>query len=601
MRTSTASVLLFSLVLITASRLNCGFTVGPARSLRPSAVGARPRPSTARRTVPTAVITVGEAPDMTRAAAPGNNHDKVVASAVLVAGNMIGAGVLALPAVSLPLGFGPAAGVLTAAWAGCVATGLLIAEVMINFRDQSDGESPSIMAMAERTLGPVGGVVSCGSLVMLNYALMCAYISKVGEVLHAGGAAAGLEAADPATMGVGYTAALGLTLGAGAAGSGLFEGVNNAMMVILVASFTFMIAALAPGVDAGLLAHHDLSALPHAVPVLICALVFQNIVPTIVSDLDGDASKVRTSILAGSAIPLAMYFVFNAAFLGSIAPDEALSAAAVGERISAAMGDGLSSLVFPAFSFAAVTSSCTGTARSQLEEFSSLLSDAAGRSGTGTGVAEALKPLLPLAVCAPPLAVSLTNPGCFETALELAGSFGNLVLFGLVPVAMAWSQRDALEGVGAATDAVAADAHSHAKVSAAHFAAFGLNEEGAPAALTAAATPTPAGAGAAEPSFETYLAFHPFDVEPPARASIMAGVRGVRANAAKASRSLALANDRTSGVTRTDYADEFGDVGTPLRTTQLLPGGKPVLGAIGGVSGGLVISELLHMASASAL
>ena len=158
MRTSTASVLLFSVVLITASRLNCGFTVGPARPLRSS---------TARRTAPTAVITVGEAPDMSRGISSKSN-DKVAASAVLVAGNMIGAGVLALPAVSLPLGFGPAAGVLTTAWLGCVATGLLIAEVMINFRDESDGESPSIMAMAERTLGPVGGVVSCSSLVMLK-------------------------------------------------------------------------------------------------------------------------------------------------------------------------------------------------------------------------------------------------------------------------------------------------------------------------------------------------------------------------------------------------------------------------------------------------
>ena len=468
---------------------------------------------------------------------------------------------------------------------------------------------------------------------------MCAYISKVSEVLYAGGAAVGVEAADPATMGVAYTAALGLTLGAGAAGSGLFEGVNNVMMVVLVASFSFMIAALAPGVDAGLLAHHDLSALPHAVPVLICALVFQNIVPTIVTDLEGDPTKVRTSILAGSAIPLAMYFVFNAAFLGSIAPDEALSAAAVGERISAAMGDGLASLIFPAFSFAAVTSSCTGTARSQLEEFSSLLSDATAHDRSAKSTVEALRPFLPLAVCAPPLAVSLTNPGCFETALELAGefrrvlplphtsdahraprraappsppssppaphlshragSFGNLVLFGLVPVAMAWSQRDSLQGAAGEADAVASEAQSAAKVSAAHFAAFGLNEDGAPAPMAAAATPAPA--GAAGPSFETYLAFHPFDVEPPARASIMAGVRGVRANAAKASRSLALANDRTSGVTRTDYADEFGDVSAPRRTTQLLPGGKPVLGAIGGVSGGLVLSELIHMASASAL
>lgn len=532
-----------------------------------------------------------------RRASGGEIDEKVVSSAVLVAGNMIGAGVLALPAVSLPLGFGPAAGVLATAWLGCVATGLLIAEVMINFRDQSGGESPSIMAMAQRTLGPVGGLVSSGSLVMLNYALMVAYISKVGEVLHAGGAASGLSAFDdPASLAVSYTAALGATLaiGAGArndaeAGDGLFEGVNNAMMVVLVASFSVMLAALAPGVDTGLLAHSDLSALPHAVPVLICALVFQNIVPTIVSDLEGDASRVRASILGGSAVPLAMYVAFNAAFLGSIAPDETLSAAAVGERISAAVGNGgLGSLVFPAFSFAAVTSSCTGTARSQLEEFSSLLTGAAAgsdeREGGAPAAAEMVRPLLPLAVCAPPLAISLTNPGCFESALEFAGSFGNLVLFGLIPVAMAWSQREALEGaesVGVYTTGDT-EAQAHANVRAAHHAAFGLSEDGAPAATAEDAS-----------AFDASLAFHPFNVEPPAgRSSIMAGVRGVRANAAKGSRSFALANDRTSGVTRTELAEA-------PRSVTLVPGGKPVLGAIGGVSGGLVLNEVLHMASVS--
>lgn len=602
MRTSAASTLLFGVILITASRLNRGFTVGPARPLRRS-TGAAVRPRSTTRTIPTATISVGEAPLMSRNADASESGDKVISSAVLVAGNMIGAGVLALPAVSLPLGFGPAAGVLTTAWLGCVATGLLIAEVMINFRDQSGGESPSIMAMAERTLGPVGGLVSCSSLVMLNYALMCAYISKVGEVLHTGSAAAGLESMDTASLAVMYTTALGLTLGAGAAGSGLFEGVNNAMMVVLVASFSFMIAALVPGVDTSLLTHHDLSALPHAVPVLICALVFQNIVPTLVSDLEGDATKVRTSILAGSAMPLVMYFAFNAAFLGSIAPDEALSAGAVGERISAAMGDGLTSLVFPAFSFAAITSSCTGTARSQLEEFSSLLSGATGGATAGTGradapppVGEALRPLLPIAVCAPPLAVSLTNPDCFETALELAGSFGNLVLFGLVPVAMAWSQRDALDS---AEDTLDAEAYAHARVKAAHHAAFGIPLDG-----SSAVDADEANVNAYEMDANT-LPFDPLNLGSAAgRSSLMAGVSASLAGrrsigAAKASRSFALANDRISGVTRAEPATAV-DAAAP-QTVTLVPGGKPVLSAIGGVSGGLVLSELVHMSGSSVL
>ena len=41
----------------------------------------------------------------------------------------------------------------------------------------------------------------------------------------------------------------------------------------------------------------------------------------------------------------------------------------------------------------------------------------------------------------PPLGLSLSFPGVFLDALDFAGTYGVLVLFGLVPAAMAWSER----------------------------------------------------------------------------------------------------------------------------------------------------------------
>lgn len=41
----------------------------------------------------------------------------------------------------------------------------------------------------------------------------------------------------------------------------------------------------------------------------------------------------------------------------------------------------------------------------------------------------------------PPMALALLNPTIFFNALEYAGSYGVMTLFGVMPAAMAWKQR----------------------------------------------------------------------------------------------------------------------------------------------------------------
>jgi len=56
----------------------------------------------------------------------------VVSSAALIAGCMIGAGVLALPSVTIHSGLMPSSFAILSVWAYCAASGLLIGEVCIN-------------------------------------------------------------------------------------------------------------------------------------------------------------------------------------------------------------------------------------------------------------------------------------------------------------------------------------------------------------------------------------------------------------------------------------------------------------------------------------
>ena len=51
------------------------------------------------------------------------------------------------------------------------------------------------------------------------------------------------------------------------------------------------------------------------------------------------------------------------------------------------------------------------------------------------------QPLPYILTLAPPLALALLAPGIFFDALDFAGTYGVLVLFGIIPAAMAWSER----------------------------------------------------------------------------------------------------------------------------------------------------------------
>lgn len=292
-------------------------------------------------------------------------------------------------------------------------------------------------------------------------------------------------------------------------------------MTTLVVSFAAILAGILPGTDPALLSHQDWTSLPRALPVFVCALVFHNIVPIVCLQQQGDPGRVRTAILAGTGLPLAMYALFSTAILAHVPAGGVLvDASVVEDQIKSLIASApFSSLLFPAFSFAAITTSSIGTAVSQVEEVAAFLG-AAGASASGPSPSSASAPtagtkpapegwarrmvgtlmvgateaeatraasgkqtnaqpelrrmeamqgkaaptatgggrgsgavhdaaglgkagLLGL-VFVPPLALANTFPGAFQAALEVGGTYGDVVLFGAIPVLMAWRQREAM-------------------------------------------------------------------------------------------------------------------------------------------------------------
>jgi amino acid permease len=58
-----------------------------------------------------------------------------------------------------------------------------------------------------------------------------------------------------------------------------------------------------------------------SVPIIALSFVYQNVVPVLCTDLEGDLPRVRTAIVLGTAIPLGLFLVWDAVILGSFPVD----------------------------------------------------------------------------------------------------------------------------------------------------------------------------------------------------------------------------------------------------------------------------------------
>jgi len=406
----------------------------------------------------------------------------------LVAGTTVGAGILALPAETHEAGFLPTVVLLVVGWLYMSATGLLIAEVSVGVQqrqqerrlfesgDLSGGDggtgipTVSIPTMARETLGAVGARLSSLAFVFLHVALITAYILQGGSLLTEVWMTllpSSTEATFLSTLGPSVFA---ITLGIAIVGlpEDRLELVNNAMVIGVITTFMAICSYGIPHVQPALLAHANLRALVKALPVIPVLYVFQTVVPTVCTLLRRDLSKIRTAIMAGTGVPLAMFLVWSYVILGIVSSD------ATGDPLvyirKSDGSDAFFGQVVSAFSLLAVATSFLGFTYGLIDFYNDLLyewkvaamavdddehsaSADAANGGETTKQSSAANPstetalsqwgVLALAI-GPQVAIATVNradPSFFFQAVDNAGIYGILVLFGLLPPAMAWIQR----------------------------------------------------------------------------------------------------------------------------------------------------------------
>ncbi|KAJ7294947.1 hypothetical protein O6H91_Y222500 [Diphasiastrum complanatum] len=358
--------------------------------------------------------------EATRKHEPGDINNEIL----LIAGTTVGAGILAIPAVTQDAGFLPSSLACLLCWFYMVATGLLVAEVNVNTMCELGSGGVSLVSMAFRTLGVRGVQITCGAYLFIHYALLVAYVARSAEIVSN---ALGTPLWVSATL---FTGAFGGLCYFGS--QRVIGAVNGALVLAVVATFMILVSVAAGQLQLDALMKANFAAVPQSVPVIALAFVYQNVVPVVCTNLEGNLSKIRSAIVLGTAIPLVMFLVWDAVILGSISSYDASGQIASDPLVQLRSANGIVSPLIEIFSLLAVATSYIGFVLG----LSDFLCDLLKLPGGGRRL-----PLPFLLTLLPPLGLALISPGIFFQALDFAGTYGVLVLFGILPAAMAWAER----------------------------------------------------------------------------------------------------------------------------------------------------------------
>jgi len=368
-------------------------------------------------------------------------HDSgsVFGGSSLVAGTMVGAGILALPSATSPVGFIPSTGAMGIAWLYMTMSGLLIAELSINRLGQSGKPGQGMLDLYQDSLGEKFSAVGSTAYFGLHYCLMVAYIAQGGTNLNTffGFDGMGLPAGFPQAL---FATIIGL--GLFVAKPAAIEAANNVFVSVLAVVFLGIIGLGASTADFQTLIdpvnqHPD--KVVDALPIIFLSLVYHNVVPTVVNQLEGDRSKITKAIIYGTTIPTLMFVAWNSVVLGNVGLDGAgtvdpvalLQASAGSGGIGAILGN-----LVTIFSSLALVTSLIGFVYGLLDGWT----DVFDLPTEGPAYEKWKAPLFGL-VFLPPLALSVTEPDIFFTALDYGGAFGVSTLFLVLPPIMVWKQR----------------------------------------------------------------------------------------------------------------------------------------------------------------
>jgi len=382
-----------------------------------------------------------------------SNMMEVMSAVLLITGNTVGAGIMVLPEVVA----GPGMTMSIYLFVGCyiinLLSGLLIAEVAMHQYNTGCDVPSSFKAFTESSLPDFPQVSNAIAFISI-FVNWC--------VLAFGFSAATNHVQSP-------------IIAAAVFGTLVATQTNKSLSNLASVCVTMLFIAFAGMLLPGLFMHSDSlgsmdwsihtssetfwAEITSAAPILVSAMVYQNIVPSITKLLNYDRTKTTVAIALGSFLPMAMYIAWSYGVLSG--------------AVSTTGGDSsLTGLLYSTFSIFSICGCSIACIMSIAEEFESFLNasevhpllklfspnnndelcevDNEGAiyhtiSDEQMGGSVLSVPSVVLAVTPALIAAILfsnsSDSGNFTAALSASGGYGSPLLYGVIPIILAATQR----------------------------------------------------------------------------------------------------------------------------------------------------------------
>lgn len=354
---------------------------------------------------------------------------KQLGGILLITGNAIGGGMLALPLATAQAGFVNSSLFLIACWGIMLAGGLLILEVNLWFPPNSH-----LISMARATLGITGEIIAWLCYLLLLYALLAAYIAGGSDFLQGIFQKIHIHFSPNITT-ILFVLILGPIVYKGMHSVDLM---NRILMGGKLFIFCLLVLFLLPFISTKLLTEGNIHYLPKSLTIIITSFGFAAIIPSLRSYFQSNVKQLRQVIIVGSLIPLICYIFWNGAIMGVIPINKLLiiakssqSTSLLANTLSHLLNKDNITLLTWIFTSICLATSFLGVGIS----LSDFLMD-----GLSFSHSKKNKIIVYLLTFFPPLIIVLFYPASFMLALNYAGIWCASLL-ALLPALMAWSGR----------------------------------------------------------------------------------------------------------------------------------------------------------------
>lgn len=346
---------------------------------------------------------------------------QIISIGFLIVGNLIGAGILALPINTGLAGFMPAMAGLFLTSASMYYSSVILSREAVA-RQESNFNYPSLY---RNNLGEAGKWVAVVANLIILYGLLTAYLTGITTIITR---LFNLSVQPFWIMLIFFTITSIISL------ARVDRLMKYIAILVAVKCVAFAVIAVMGGlhIKARNLAHTDWPLFICGIPILVTAFHFHNIIPAICQGLSWDQKTISRTMLLG----MTMGFLMNASWLLVGIGVLPMDSSPVGlitafqknlpATIPLAMAIGSQAFMVLAMTFAmvSITTAYLSNGIGLIGFMDDLTSQYRGTAN----------PLLSRALAfGPPLVIALVYPDIFLKAIDIAGGFGIVTLFGILP------------------------------------------------------------------------------------------------------------------------------------------------------------------------